>query len=182
MSVTLHAAPPAEAPKSKDFFQLPAFPVEGPTVLTVVAYNFIPDYVNPFDEEQKPAYPAVELFLGAETEKGVGFVKTYPIRYSLNEKASYHKLYKLATGKVPSAGTKPDDMVGHGLTATITNESKTSKKGKQYTVSKVKDFGAVHPKLKGEIAPVKELLPKLKAVLASNDDKAAEPDSNDNPF
>lgn len=180
MSVTLQSAPPAPESK-KDFFRLPPFPAEGPTVLTVLAYNFIKDYINQFDEEPTP-YPAVEFFLGAETEKGVGFVKTWPSRYSLHEKANYAKLYKLATGKAPVAGSKPDDMIGCGLTATVTNTAKTSKTGKQYTVSSAKDFGAVHPKLKGEIAPVKELLPKLKAVLASNDDKAAEPDSNDNPF
>ena len=135
----LQSAPPAAAPKSgQEFFHLPAFPEEGQVILTIVGYNYIPDYQNPFDEDKDP-YPAVEFFYGAETESGVGFIKGFPVRYSLHEKATYAHLYKAATGKVPPAGSKPDDMVGHGLSGTVTNKAKTSKKGTNYTVSTVKD-------------------------------------------
>lgn len=182
---TLQSAPPAEAPKSgKDFITIPAFPIEGQTILTVVSYNYIPDYVNPFDDENKGAYPAVEFFLGANTENGVGFVKTYPFRYSLHEKAGYTKLYKAATGNAPAPGSKPDDMVGKGLNATVTNVAKTSKKGKAYTISKVSEFSTVHPKLKGEITPVAKLRPALDAILSKQGEATSSnpTDSEDAPF
>jgi hypothetical protein len=168
----LQSAPPAAAPKaSQEFFHLPAFPTEGQVIVTVVGYNYIPEYQSPFDEDKDP-YPAIEFFYGAETDGGIGFVKGYALRYSLHEKATYAKLYKLATGKTPAAGSKPDDMIGHGLSATVTNEAKTSKKGTAYTRSSIKDFGSVHPKLRGDITPVAKLRPLLDEQLAkSGDDK-----------
>lgn len=171
----LHAAPPAEAPKStQDFFHLPAFPEPGPAVLTIVAYNYIPEYINPFDEPPKPAYPAIEFFMGTETAKGPGFVKALPMRYSLHEKAGYSKFYKFATGKAPVAGSKPDDLLGKGISANVTNTDKTSKKGKAYTKSSVKDYAAVHPKLASEITPLAKLKPAFDAVLAAKDNEKAE--------
>jgi len=172
MSNTLQSAPPAVAPKQmNDFVFLPAFPVDGAQVLTVISHNYIPEYKNPFAEEEKPACPAVEFYLGADTEAGIGLIKTFPITYSLHEKATYPKLYKMATGKECVAGSSPDDMNGHGLTGTITNVAKTSKKGKAYTASKVGEFAAVHPKLKGEIAPLAKLKPLLAAALTAKVEK-----------
>ena len=181
---TLQSAPPAEAPKSaQEFFHLPAFPEAGPTVLTVISSNYIPDYVNQFDDENKGAYPAVEFFLGAETSKGIGLVKTYPMRYSLHEKAGYTKFYKLASGKAPAAGSKPDDIYGKGISANIVNEDKVSKKGKAYTRSSVKDYAAVHPKLVGEITPLAKLKPALDAALAKKDgDKEGGKEGGNEPF
>ena len=168
----LNSAPPAVAPKQmNDMVFLPAFPAEGQQVLTIICHNYIASYTNPFAEPDKPAVPAVEFYLGADTEAGVGLIKTYPITYSLHEKATYPKLYKMATGKEATAGSSPDDMNGHGLTGTITNEAKTSKKGKAYTRSKVGEFAAVHPKLKGEIAPLAKLKPLLEAALAVKPEK-----------
>lgn len=181
MSTSLQSAPPAEAPKSgQDFFHLPPFPEPGTAIMTIVAYNYIPEYVNPFDEETKGAYPAVEFFFGAETSHGIGFVKALPMRYSLHEKAGYTKFYKFATGKLPVAGSKPDDLIGKGVSATVTNTDKTSKKGKQYTKSSVKEFAAVHPKLVGEITPLAKLKPALDAALAAKPDAKA--DDNNVPF
>lgn len=179
----LQSAPPAAAPKEqKEFFRLPEFPAPGKsTILTVVAYNYLPEYVNPFDVPPKPAFEAVEFIFGAKTEKGIGFVAALPMRYSLHEKATYPGFYEMATGNPAKPGSKPDDIIGHGVTAEVENVAKVSKKGKNYTKSVVKNFSAVHPKLKGEITPLKLLKPELDAILAKSheDDKAPE---GDNPF
>lgn len=178
---TLQSAPPAVAPKTQqEYFHLPAFPATGQQILTITAYNYIPEYINPFDDPPKPAFPAIEFIYGADTPGGVGFVAGLPTRYSLHEKATYPKLYKMATGKEATAGSKPDDMLGGGVAADVSNTEKTSKKGTKYTKSIVKDFAAVHPKLKGEITPLAKLKPALDALLAAKDKK---PDSKENePF
>lgn len=180
----LQSAPPAEAPKQqKEFFRLPEFPAPGKsTILTVVAYNYLPEYVNPFDVPPKPAYAAVEFIFGAKTENGIGFVAAMPMRYSLSEKANYQALYEMATGNIAKPGSKPDDMLGHGITADVENVNKVAKKtGKPYVKSIVKNFSAVHPKLKGEITPLKLLKPELDAVLAKSSEEGKSPEG-DNPF
>lgn len=173
MSTSLKSAPPATAPKEqKDFFHLPEFPAPGKsTILTVVAYNYLPEYVNPFDNPPKPAFEAIEFIFGAQTENGIGFVAALPMRYSLHEKASYPGFYEMAIGKVAVPGSKPDDIIGQGITADVENIAKVSKKGKAYTKSVVKNFSAVHPKLRGEVTKLGILKPALDAILADTGDK-----------
>ena len=181
------SAPPAVAPKQiVDFVHLPAFPATGPQILTIVKYEYLPEYINPFDNPPKPAFPAIAFTLGAETAGGIGFVAALPTRYSLHEKATYPKLYKMATGKEALAGTTPDAMIGKGISANVENIEKVSKKGTKYTRSQVGGFSVVHPKLVGEITPLAKLLPALTAILAKSalSDKADKPATNDNanPF
>lgn len=179
----LHDAPPAEAPKAqKEYFHLPEFPAPGKsTILTVVAYNYLPDYVNPFDQPPKPAFAAVEFIFGADTPAGPGFVAALPMRYSLHEKASYPAFYEMATGKLPVAGSKPNDILGRGITADIENVAKIGQKSKKpYTKSIVKNFSAVHPKLTGEITPLAKLRPALDALLAKK--KEDKDDTGNAPF
>jgi hypothetical protein len=187
MSTALKSAPPAPAPKEqKEFFHLPEFPAPGKsTILTVVAYNYLPEYVNPFDVPPKPAFEAVEFIFGAATDKGTGFVAALPMRYSLHEKASYPAFYEMVTGKTAKPGSKPDDIVGGGVTADVENVAKVAKKsGKAYTKSIVKNFSAVHPKLKGEITPLATLKPALDAILAKGKDGDNAPKGSDSdvPF
>jgi hypothetical protein len=179
-------APPAPEPKSGNFLSLESFPEEGPAILTIVATNYIKDYVKTNDDGTTEVFPAVEFFLGTETKVGPRFIKTWPARYSINEKANYAKIYKFATGHLPAAGSAPKDIIGLGVQANIVNEDKVAKKsGKPYTVSKAKDLGPVFPKLKGEIVPVAKLRPALDAILnAPKDGKATAKVDDDNtaPF
>ncbi len=186
MSNQLQDAPPAAEPKSGSFLSLEAFPEEGPAILTIVATNYIKDYVKTNDDGTTEVIPAVEFYLGTETSAGPRFIKTWPFRYSSNEKATYAKIYKYATGHLPAVGSAPKDIIGLGVQANIVNEDKVAKKsGKQYTVSKAKDLGPVFPKLKGEIVPVAKLRPALDAILnAPKDGKATAKVDDDNsvPF
>lgn len=167
-------APPAAEPKSGNFLSLDAFPDEGPAILTIVATNYIKDYTKVNDDGTTETFPAVEFYLGTNTPSGPRFIKTWPARYSINEKANYAKIYKFATGHLPAAGSSPKDIVGKGIQANIVNEDKVAKKsGKQYKVSKAKDLGPVFPKLRDEIVPVAKLRPALDAILnAPKDGKA----------
>jgi hypothetical protein len=178
-------APPAAAPKSSNFVSLAPFPEEGPAILTVVQYNYIKEHTNVKDDGTTEVFPAVEFYLGTNTPAGPRFVKTWPARYSINERANYAKLYKSVTGHLPAAGSKPNDILGGGVQATIVNQAKVSKLGKNYTASKAKDLGPVFPKLKGEIVPLTTLLPALEKIIAEagkdKGDKAkdAQPEGKD---
>jgi hypothetical protein len=164
-------APPAPEPKT-NFVSLEPFPEEGQAILTLVAYNYIPEYHNVKDDGTTEVFAAVEFYLGTTTPNGPRFVKTWPARYSINEKANYAKLYKYVSGHLPAAGSSPKDILGGGVTSTIVNQDKVSKKGKKYTASRAKDLGPVFPKLKGEIVDRKILLPALEKLLAEDGKKA----------
>jgi len=179
----LNEAPPAAAPKS-NFISLAPFPDEGPAILTVVAYNYIPEYHNTKEDGTVEVFNAVEFYFGTKTPSGPRFIKTWPARYSINEKANYAKLYKYVTGHLPTAGSSPKDILGGGVQATIKNEEKVAKvSGKKYTASKARDLGPVFPKLKGEIVDRKELLPELEKILADGGKKDGGNATEDsNPF
>lgn len=168
MSTLNQDAPPAEAPKSTggDFVKLPPFPAAGQQILTIVAYNYIKDYVNTKQDGSTETFNAVEFYLGALVDGTVCFIKTWPKRYSINEKAGYTKFYRAALGKDPVAGSSPKDLLGAGLTANIEVKDKVGKKGTPYKSCAGKDFAAVHPKLKSEITPLEKLLPTLQDVLS----------------
>ena len=108
-----------QAPKAqKEYIRFDPFPSDGQQILTIVAFNTIPDYVNPFADEPNPApYPAVEFIYGTETEAGPRFVKANPIKRSIHEKATFTAIYKAATGKLPVAGAKSADLIGKGVVA-----------------------------------------------------------------
>lgn len=182
MSTTTEA-PPAAAPKSSNFISLEPFPEEGPAILTIVKHNYIAEYHNVKEDGTTEVYPAVEFYLGTKTANGPRFIKTWPARYSINERANYAKVYKYVTGHLPVAGSSPKDIEGGGIQANIINQEKVSKKGTKYTASKAKDLGPVFPKLKGEIVKREELLPALEKLLADGGKKdgATEPESS-NPF
>lgn len=170
------------APKpAKDYIKFDPFPSDGQQILTIVGFNKINDYINPFSDEPDPKpYPAVELIYGTETEVGPRFVKGNPVKISIHEKATFTRIYKAATGKIPVDGAKIGDLLGKGVTANITNENKVSKKGTAYVRTSIKDIAAVHPKLAKEIIPLATLKPALEAALAKTGDKAETHD--DNPF
>lgn len=169
----LNEAPPAAEPKSSNFVSLDPFPADGPAILTLVACNYIPEHHNVKEDGTTDVFPAVEFYIGTTTPSGPRFIKTWPARYSINEKANYAKLYKYVTGHLPVAGSSPNDILGGGVQATIVNKEKVSKKGKKYTASSAKDLGPVFPKLKGEIVDRKVLLPVLEKLLSEDGQKAA---------
>lgn len=174
-----------QAPKAqKEYIRFDPFPSDGQQILTIVAFNTIPDYVNPFADEPNPApYPAVEFIYGTETEAGPRFVKANPIKRSIHEKATFTAIYKAATGKLPVAGAKSADLIGKGVVANVTNENKVSKKGTAYVRTTIKDIAAVHPKLVKEIVPLDKLKPAFEAALAKSSEKAdAKDEKNEAPF
>jgi hypothetical protein len=167
------------APKSKDYLRFEQFPSDGQQILTIVGFNTIPEYINPFSDEPDPKpYPAVELIYGTITEAGPRFVKGNPIKRSIHEKATFTHIYKAATGALPKDGAKVSDLLGKGVTATITNEAKVSKKGAAYTRTTIKDIAAVFPKLKGEIVPLDKLKPAFEAALKASSEKADSKDES----
>lgn len=171
--MSFQEAPSAVAPKSnQDFFHLDPLPEDGQLILTVVATNYIKEHTQFNKEKQvEETFPAIEFYLGALFNGKPGFVKTWPVKYSIHEKATYSKYYRSALGKEPNAGSKPADLVGSGLTVTVKNEDKVSKKGTPYKRSRVGEVAAVHPKLKAEIVPVASLKPALEAALAAGKNK-----------
>jgi len=181
---TTHDAPPAQELKSSNFISLEPFPEEGPAILTVVKHNYLKDYVNVKQDGTTEVINAVEFYLGTKTPNGPRFIKTWPCRYSIHEKAKYSQIYKYVTGHLPTPGSSPKDIEGGGVQANIVNEEKVAKKSqKKYVASKAKDLGPVFPKLKGEIVKREELLPELEKILADGGKKGgeAEPESS-NPF
>lgn len=170
------------APKpAKDYIKFEPFPTDGQQILTIVGFNRINDYINPFSDEPDPKpYAAVEYVYGAETDAGTRFVKANPIKISIHEKATFTRIYKAATGKAPVEGAKLGDLVGKGVSATITNEDKVSKKGTKYVRTKITDISPVHPKLVKEIVPLAMLKPALDAALARSGEEVEE--TNENPF
>lgn len=185
MSTLNQSAPPAAAANT-DFVSLEAFPEDGSTVLTIVAFNFTPGYVNTKQDGTTEVFDALEFYLGANTSAGPRFIKTWPARYSIHEKANYGKLYKAAKGTLPVPGSTPKDLLGLGVLADLVNEEKVSKKGKKYMRTGIKGLAAVHPKLKGDIVPLATLLPALEAALKPKDKDAkgtpAAKDTEDAPF
>src|SRR4051812_7532655 len=139
MNTLNQEAPPPPAEKA-DIIRLDPFPRSDSYVLTVVAFNYIPEYdFEREDDATKEKYikkaPAVELFLGGMVDGKPYFAKTWPQQYSLSDRANYRKQYEAATGKSPVAGSNPKDIVGKFVLCEIAVENKTSKKGKAYTVS-----------------------------------------------
>lgn len=185
MSTLNQSAPPAAAANT-DFVSLEAFPEDGSTVLTVTAFNFTKDYVNTKQDGTTEVFDALEFYLGAVTSAGPRFIKTWPARYSIHEKANYGKLYKAAKGTLPAAGSNPKDLLGLGVLADLVNEEKVSKKGKKYMLTGIKGLAAVHPKLKGDIVPLATLLPALEIALKPKDKNApagpADAKDGDVPF
>jgi hypothetical protein len=174
MSNLNQSAPAAQEPKSADFVKLEPFPESGPAILTVTAYNYIPNYTKVNDDGSTDTFNALEFYLGTVTAAGPRFIKTWPSRYSIHEKSSYSKIYRAATGHLPQAGSSPKDIIGKGVQTTIENLDKVSKKGTKYTASRAKDLGPVFPKLRDEIVPLEKLLPALTAILeAPKDGKPA---------
>jgi hypothetical protein len=166
-------APPAQEIKASNFVSLEPFPEEGPAILTITAYNYIPNYQNVRQDGSCEVINAVEFYLGTNTANGPRFIKTWPCRYSIHEKSTYSKIYKYVTGHLPTAGSSPKDILGGGVQADIENEERVGKKsGKKYTASRAKDLGPVFPKLKGEIVDRKILLPALEKLLAEDGKKA----------
>lgn len=180
--MSFQEAPAAAAPKStQDFFHLDPLPEDGQQILTIVAANYIKEHTQFNQTKQvEETFPAIEFYLGALFAGKPGFVKTWPIKYSIHEKARYSQYYRCALGKEPAAGSKPADLIGAGLTVTVKNEDKVSKKGTAYKRTRVEDVAAVHPKLKAEIAPVATLKPALEAALAAA--KKGDNDKPDAPF
>lgn len=167
-------APAAKAPKQNgDFVRLEGIPESaGDTlIMTAVAFNYIPEHTE-FNKEKKEeqVFPAIEWFFGTQVNGKTYFVKTWPMRYSIHEKAKYTKYFKALTGKIPAPGSTFKDAIGGGVTATINSVQKQRKDGSSYLSTKIVDVAPVHPKLRGEIIPVATLRPLLDKALEQKPD------------
>ena len=162
-------APPAEAPKSANsFVHLDPLPESGPQVMTLVATNFIPDYKDvDRNTGETRIYAALELYWGLRFDGKSYFIKTWPMRYSINERANWAKVVKAMTGSLPETGSSPKDVLGKGAMLTIENAEKVSKKGTKYSVSQINGYSPVPKVLVASIAPLDQLLPDLEAALAA---------------
>jgi hypothetical protein len=160
--------PDSVAPKGDgDFITFEPFPESGPTILTILGVKEIKDYES-FNKEknQMDVYDALEFIAGTITDKGPRFLKMWPMKNSIHEKAKYYALYKAAMGTPPPAkGSNARQIVGKGISADLLNEDKVSKKGTPYVRTSLKGVSSVHPKLRGEIVPLADLLPALEKAL-----------------
>ena len=183
MSTINQEAPAAEAPKAKaDFIKLPAYPNSDSYVAVVVATNYLPQAV--FDRtdavtgvKSQVVAPGIEFFFGSLVNGKAVFAKSWPKLYSINDRATYHKYYKAATGKAPVAGSKPIDMVGKPVLLAIECQDKVSKKGTQYIVNKITSVGNVPSVLLPAVPKLEALLPAFNDAIngaASNDNEPAD--------
>lgn len=181
MSALNQEAPAAEAPKARqEFIKLPAYPKTDSYVAVVVATNYLPQAVFDRTDEKTGAKtqvvaPGIELFFGSLVDGKVAFAKTWPKLYSINDRATYYKYYKAATGKAPVAGSKPLDMVGKPVLLAIECQDKVSKKGTQYVVNKITNVGSVPSVLLSVVPNLNALLPAFNEAI-----KGASASSNDN--
>jgi len=169
MSLNQDAPPPPA--QAEDIIKFDPFPKSDSYVLTVTAFNYIPEYeFEREDEKTKEKYikkaPAIELFLGTMIDGKTYFAKTWPQQYSLSDRANYYKQYSAACGKAPDKSSNVKDTLGKFVLCEIAVENKTSKKGKAYTVSKVKTVGKVPSILAATGTDIKALRPALDAILA----------------
>lgn len=160
-------APPAPSAALKDYGpRFDPLPASGPQIMTIVAWDFLPkhEFKDPTTGTIKVA-DAVEPYYGTQIDGKTYFVRGRPMTYSLNEKANYLKIYTAATGKAPVPGSTPKDTLGKGVTVDVELTDKVSKKGKPYKSTKIKAVTPVHPKLQGEVVPLKTLAPLLEEAL-----------------
>lgn len=184
MTTPFQDAPPAEAPKQNNqFFHFDPLPEAGPQVMTLVATNFIPEYEH-IDKTtgEKKVYAAIELFWGLLNDRKPYFIKSWPVRYSINERANWAKIVKAMTGALPEAGSRPADFVGKGAMLTIENEDKVGQKGTKYTTSRIAGYSPIPKALLSSVAPINELLPALEKLLAEADKGDDKGDDKDVPF
>lgn len=163
-----NSAPPAEQPKTgSDFIQLPPFPDSDTYVGCLVAANYIPDYeTQDRTTGEKKVFDAVELYYGAIASDGKPyFVRTWPMRYSVSEKAKYATYIKAATGEFPEAKSQPSDFFGKPVLLTIKTEEKKSRKGKLYTASTIDGIAPVPKSLKANAPDGKALQAALEAAI-----------------
>lgn len=171
-------APAATAPKGGDFVSFKPFEEDGPTILTIVAFNFIKDHVQEKEDGSTEVIDALEFFYGAMTEAGPRFIKTWPAKYSIHEKSNYAKLYKAATGSLPVVGSNPSDILGKGVQTILENENKVGKKtGKAYTKTSVKSVSPVKASAKASVTPLAKLLPLLEQAI-----EEGKPQQDDRPM
>jgi hypothetical protein len=179
MTALNQSAPPAAAAAGGDIIRFDPFPKADTYVATVVGYNYIPDHAfERTDDDGKPYTknaPAVEFFIGAVIDGKPYFTKTWPQQYSISDRANYSKWYNAATGAMPVAGSKVDDIIGKAVLAEILVEKKTSKKGKEYTATKVKSVAKVPSILAATAVPLDKLRADFDKALAAAGDEA-------NPF
>jgi len=167
----MNEAPPAPSSTLKDFGpRFDPLPQSDTYIFTVVAFDFLKNYEQrDLTTGEMKVFDALQFFYGTKIGGKTYFLKPWPTKYSIHEKANYTKIYKAAVGTPPPAGSNPKDMLGKGITIEVENEEKTSKKGTKYTVSKPKSITGVHAKLRGEIVPLAELETAFKAALEAKD-------------
>lgn len=188
MSALNQEAPPAEAPKSKaEFIKLPAYPKSDSYVAVVVATNYLPQAVFDRTDEKTGAKtqvvaPGIEFFFGSIVDGKPVFAKSWPKLYSINDRATYHKYYKSATGKAPVAGSKPVDMVGKPVLLAIECQDKVSKKGTQYVVNKITNVGSVPSVLLPAVPKLDTLLPSFNEAVKGTGSSSSDNDQADSPF
>ena len=171
----MNEAPSAPALANRDFGpRFDHLPKSDAYICTVTAFEFIKNFEqrDPTTGETK-IFDALQFYLGTLVDGKAFFIKPWPMKYSIHEKAGYTKFYKAATGNPPVAGSNPKELLGKGVTVDVTNAEKVSKKGTKYTASQAKGYSSVHAKLKSEIAPLPVLVAALDKAFADAKNKDA---------
>lgn len=177
-NTALQEAPPVEAPKSAAFFRFAPFPAEDSYPLTIVGHNYIKEHefarTDDSGQEYTEKAAAIELFLGTKIEGKAYFVKTWPQKLSISDRANYYKWFLAATGKAPVAGSKTAELNGKVLLGEIQNA--VGKKGGEY--SKIKSLAKCPAALVKTATPLAELRPAFEAAIANQDKQ----EGGDQPF
>ena len=192
MSQLNQSAPPVEVKATANYFRFDPLPKSDTYVFTLVGYNYLESTpFNRTDEKTKAKTvvngQGIEWFLGTMVDGKPYFVKTWPVFYSISDRANYSKWYKAMTGALPTPAQRPDDCLGKGVLVPVELVDKVSSKGTKYKATKVGAPSAVPSILAATVTKLKDLDKPFKEALAKSDQsatggKADAGDDEDSPF
>lgn len=182
-------APPVEVKDSTQFFRFDPLPKSDTYVFTLVGFNYLESApFNRTDEKTKQKTvvngPGIEWFLGTKVGNKSFFVKTWPIYYSINDRANYTKWYTAFTGVAPTPKQRPGDCMGQAVLVPIQLQDKVSTKGTKYVATKVGAPTAVPSILQATIVPLDALKADFEQALAKSqgENRGGNIDGQSDPF
>lgn len=196
--MTAPKAPPAPEPESNTGSQAPFLKLDPPPEsdawpAVLVGYDYLEAYEQEF-QGQKKVSDCVVLYFGGvyKDEQGIvhtWLVKSWPMTYSVYEKARYARWIGAMTGAMPSGGTVPDDFIGGECLCEIEVVDKVSKKGTAYRAARLKNVSKLPSAMKGAVlgqASLMELqgvLEQARSAAASykKDDQQSQPQASAKP-
>jgi hypothetical protein len=187
MTALNQEAPPVEVKAQTNYFRFDPLPKSDTYLFTLVGFNYLESTpFNRTDEKTKQKTvehgPGIEWFLGTMVKDKPYFIKTWPIYYSISDRANYTKWYKAFTGAAPTAKQRPSECLGKAVMVPVELVQKTSAKGTTYTAAKTGSPSPVPSMLEGSITPLSALKAAFEAALAKSSEKADKDDTGNAPF